>query len=211
MSARYRLWGAMAGAASLALSAAVGWAAGSPNAGPTAVVMGLQCPSRTLCLGLGGSGPHLVTSRAPLLGLAGGPRRASMGPALRLLACASRWCVAVDRQQRVFVSLAIPAVGGELAAGAGWSGPILDDVGELSCPSPRLCVGVAGQWVISSVRPQRGGTAWRRALVNHGAWEQAVDCPTITRCVAVSDDGGCSQPQTRRAAGCGARRGSSTA
>lgn len=144
MGARYRLWGAMACAASIALSATVGWAAGLPDVNP-ATVTGLQCPSRTLCLGISGSGVNLVTSRAPRSG-AGGWTAQSMdgGRRLQLLTCASvHWCVAVDRQQRVFVSNdpGRGAVSWRLAPGG--PGRHLGNVRELSCPSLSLCVGVA--------------------------------------------------------------------
>jgi hypothetical protein len=190
MGARNTLRGAMACATSVALSSTVGWAAGSPVVRPAAVT-GLQCPSRTLCLGISGSGATLASSRAPRSGAGGWTGQSIDGAgSLRLLTCASaRWCVAVDRQQRVFVSTG-PGRGvlsWRLAPGG--PGRHLGNVGELSCPSPRLCVGVAGHYVITSVWPQHGGTAWRQALVNHNAWERSVDCPTITRCVAVSDDG----------------------
>jgi hypothetical protein len=97
--------------------------------------------------------------------------------------------VVVDQQNRVLVSTdpGRGALSWRLAPGG--PGRHLDNVGELSCPSSSLCVGVAGHYVITSARPWRGGTSWRQALVNPEAWEFSVDCPTIIRCAAVSDDG----------------------
>jgi hypothetical protein len=52
-----------------------------------------------------------------------------------------------------------------------------------------LCVGLAGHYVVSSVTPQRGGTAWSQLLVNPNASAFTVDCPGTTQCVATNPDG----------------------
>jgi hypothetical protein len=154
-------------------------------------VTSLQCPSSSLCVGIAAGGANLVTSRAPRSGIAGWTAQTIDGARrLRLLSCASvRWCVAVDQQDRVLISTD-PARGA-----ASWrpapGGPAshLDNVGSLSCPTARLCIGVAGHYVISSVDPRRGGAAWPQALVNPNAPTDAVDCPTTTRCIAAAIDG----------------------
>ena len=151
----------------------------------------LQCPSSSLCVGIAFGGANLVTSRAPRSGAAGWTAQTiDGGRRLRLLSCASvRWCMAVDQESHVLISTdpARGAASWHLAPG----GPAshLDDVGSLSCPTPRFCIGVAGHYVISSVDPQRGGAAWPQALVNPNAPTDAVDCPTMTRCIAAAFDG----------------------
>ena len=60
---------------------------------------------------------------------------------------------------------------------------------QLSCPSVHLCVGLAGHYVVSSVAPQRGGTAWRQRLVNPDAPAFTVDCLATIQCVATNPDG----------------------
>jgi hypothetical protein len=182
----------------IAVSGCVGLASALPVSPPPSLssVASLQCPSPTLCLGIGVGGPNLVTSRAPGSGARGWVARSiDGGRRLRLLTCASvRWCLAVDNQDRVLISTDPARGAASWGLAPGGPGRHLDNVGDLSCPSVRLCVGVAGHYVISSVRPQRGGTAWRQALVNQGAPTFAVDCSTATRCVAAGsgndgDDG----------------------
>jgi hypothetical protein len=185
-----KLWAAAAVVVCIALTGSVGSAAVSQTSRPGGVT-GLQCPSRTLCVGIGRRSANLLTLRTPHSGAARWVAQSiDGGRALRLLACASaRWCVAVDQQNHVLVSTdpRRGAVSWHLARGG--PGRHLGNVGELACPSSSLCVGVAGHYVITSVQPSRGGTAWRQALVNPGAWEFSVGCPMISRCVAVSDDG----------------------
>ncbi len=154
----------------------------------------LQCPSTTLCLGIAGDGvnvpgPNLVMSRAPRSGkwvmqTIGG------GRPLRVLTCMSaRWCLAVDQQNRVLTSTD-PARGpASWRLAPGGPGRHLDNVQQLSCPSVHLCVGLAGHYVVSSVAPQRGGTAWSQLLVNPDAPAFTVDCPTTAQCVATNPDG----------------------
>ena len=106
-----------------------------------------------------------------------------------MLTCASaHWCLAVDHRNRVLISTdpARGAASWKIAPG----GPAkhLVDVGSLSCPTSRLCVGVAGRYVVSSTHPDRGGTAWRQALVNPDAPALAIDCPSASSCVAVSSN-----------------------
>ena len=189
MRGRYRLWCTTACATFIALSGSVGSATVPSRLRPAAVT-GLQCPSRTLCVGIGVTGANLVTTRAPHSGHGNWVAETiDEGRPLRLLTCASvRWCIAVDQQNRVLVSTDLRRGAASWQLAPHGPGRHLGNVGELSCPSPRLCVGVAGHYVITSVRPWHGGTAWRQALVNAHAWEQSVDCPTTTRCVAVSDD-----------------------
>ena len=177
----------------IAVSAYVGQASALPVSQQPSLwsVTSLQCPSTTLCLGIGVGGPNLVTSRAPRSGARGWVAQSIDGDRrLMLLTCASvRWCLAVDDQDRVLISTDTARGAASWRLAPGGPGRHLDNVGELSCPSVRLCVGVAGHYVISSVRPERGGTAWRQALVNQNAPAFAVDCPTTTRCVAAGQDG----------------------
>lgn len=157
------------------------------------LVTNLQCPSMSLCVGTVGdgisAGANLVVSRAPRSGKwdwqsIDGARR------LRVLTClSSHWCLAVDQQNRVLISTH-PARGpASWRLAPGGPGRHLDNVQQLSCPSVHLCVGMAGHYVVSSVAPQRGGTAWRQRLVNPYAPAVAVDCPATTRCVATASDG----------------------
>ena len=154
-------------------------------------VTSLQCPSRALCVGIGVGGPNLVTSHSPRRGIDSWTAETiDGGRMLKLVRCVSvHWCLAVDQQDRVLISTN-PARGAEswrLAAG-GRAGH-LDNVAGLSCPTPRLCVGVAGHYVISSTQPDRGGSAWHQALANQDAPADAIDCPSSTLCVAAGVEG----------------------
>jgi hypothetical protein len=173
---------------------------GQAGAVPTGRVPGLppvtklQCPSLTLCLGIAGDGvnvpgPNLVMSRAPRSG-EWVMQTIDGGRPLRVLTCMSaRRCLAVDQQNRVLISTdpARGAASWRLAPGG--PGRHLDNVQQLSCPSVHLCVGLAGHYVVSSVAPQRGGTAWSQLLVNPDAPAFTVDCPATTQCVATNSDG----------------------
>lgn len=155
-------------------------------------VRSLQCPSPTLCVGIDDGGPaNLVTSRAPRSGAGGwSAQTIDQGRWLRVLTCAStHWCLAVDQRDRVLISTH-PARGARSwrIAPGGRAGH-LDNVWSLSCPTSRLCVGVAGHYVVSSTRPERGGDSWRQALVNPNAPADAIDCPSPRSCVAVTLDG----------------------
>ena len=154
-------------------------------------VTSLQCPSSSLCVGIAFGGANLVTSRAPRSGAAGWAAQTIDGARrLRLLSCASvRWCLAVDQQGRVLISTDPARGAASWRPAAGGPASHLDNVGSLSCPTARLCIGVAGHYVISSVDPERGGAAWPQALVNPNAPTDAVDCLTTTRCIAVAFDG----------------------
>jgi len=185
----------LAGAA-LVASGVVGQAGAVPTGRVPGVpsVTELQRPSTALCVGIAGDGlnvpgPNLVMSRAPrsakwVMQTIDGGRR------LRVLTCMSAgWCLAVARQNRVLIS-ADPARGAaswRLAPGG--PGRHLDNVQQLSCPSVHLCVGLAGHYVVSSVAPLRGGTAWSQVLVNPDAPAFSVDCPATSQCVATNSDG----------------------
>ena len=189
-SGRYCVW-VLAGTA-LAVSGSV-WAVATaaPQQLGLSSVSSLRCPSRTLCVGIGVGGPNLVTSRRPRRGPDGWRfETVDAGRLLKLLTCASvRWCLAVDQQDRVLISInpARGAAGWRLAPG-GRAGH-LDNVAALSCPTPRLCVGVAGHYVITSTRPDRGGSAWHQALVNPDTPADAIDCPSSRLCVAAGVEG----------------------
>jgi hypothetical protein len=154
-------------------------------------VTSLQCPSPNVCVGIdnGGTG-DLVTSRAPRLGSAAWVSQTiGQGGRLRVLTCASaHWCLAVDQRNHVLISTdpARGATSWKIAPG----GPAkhLDNVWSLSCPTSGLCVGVAGHYVVSSTQPNRGGAAWRSALVNPNAPAVAIDCPSASSCVSVSSN-----------------------
>jgi hypothetical protein len=193
---RLRAWWIwpLAGAA-LVVSGLVGQAGAVPAGRVPGLppVTQLQCPSITLCLGIAGDGlnvpgPNLVVSRAPRSGrwvmqTIDGDRP------LRVLTCRSaRWCLAVDQQNRVLISTdpARGAASWRLAPGG--PGRHLANVQQLSCPSVDLCVGLAGHYVVSSVAPQRGGTAWSQRLVNPDAPAFTVDCAATTECVATNSD-----------------------
>ena len=193
---RLRAWwiSALAGAALLA-SGLVGQAGAVPTARVPGLppVTKLQCPSTSLCLGIAGDGvvpgPNLVISRAPRSD-EWVMQTIDAGRPLRVLTCLSvRWCLAVDQENRVLISTdpARGAASWRLAPGG--PGRHLDNVQQLSCPSVHLCVGLAGHYVVSSVAPQRGGTAWRQRLVDPDAPAFTVDCPTIAQCVATNPDG----------------------
>jgi hypothetical protein len=170
----------------------------SPQAATLSSVTSLQCPSRTLCVGLragfgvdiGDGGANFVTSHAPRSRANGWvPGRIDGGRMLKLLTCASvRWCVAVDQQDRIVISTDPTRGAASWRVARGGPARVLDNVSALSCPTSHLCVGVAGHYVISSRQPGRGGTAWRQALVNQEVSASAIDCPSTTRCVAAGPD-----------------------
>jgi hypothetical protein len=155
------------------------------------LVTSLQCPSRTLCVGIGVAGPNLVTSRAPRSGTSGWTAETiDHGRLLKSLTCASaRWCLAVDQQNRVLVSTDPARGAASWRIAPGGPAKVLNNGPTLSCPTSHLCVGVAGHYVITSTQPDRGGTARRQARVNQDAPATAIDCPSTTLCVAASYDG----------------------
>ena len=61
-------------------------------------------------------------------------------------------------------------------------------VAGVSCPSVQFCVGVGGDDVVYSTDPPGGAGAWH-AVTIPGASMVAVDCPTSTLCIAVSNTG----------------------
>lgn len=154
-------------------------------------VASLQCPSPTLCVGLGIGGPNLVTSRQPRGSTAAWKAETvDGGRRLKLLACApTHWCLLVDQNDRVLISRDPARGAASWRLSPGGRAGHLDNVSALSCPSSRLCVGVAGHYVVSSTNPARGGAAWRQALVNNHAPADAIDCPTTTLCVTAGADG----------------------
>lgn len=166
-------------------------AAPAPQQPPLSSVTSLRCPSTTLCVGIGVGGPNLVTSRRPRRGADGWTAEiVDGGRALKLLTCASvHWCLAVDQQDRVLTS-SNPARGAASwrPAPGGRAGH-LDNVAAVSCPTPRLCVGVAGHYIIRSTHPDRGGSAWHQVLVNQDAPADVIDCPSSTLCVAAGVEG----------------------
>jgi hypothetical protein len=113
-------------------------------------VSGLQCPSRVLCVSIGVGG--LVTSHSPRRGIDGWTAETvDGGRMLKLLTCVSvHWCLSVDQQDRVLTSTnpARGAASWRLAPG-GRAGHF-DNVAALSRPTRRVCVGLAGHYVISS-------------------------------------------------------------
>jgi hypothetical protein len=163
----------------------------APAAPTLSSVTSLQCPSRTLCVGIGVGGPNLVTSRAPRSGTSGWTAATiDRHRLLKLLTCTSvHWCLAVDQQDRVLISTNPARGAASWRIAPGGPARVLNNVSALSCPTAGLCVAVAGHYVISSTRPQRGGATWRQALVNQDAPATAIDCPSTTRCVAASYDG----------------------
>jgi PQQ-like domain len=194
---RLRAWWIwpLAGAA-LVASGLVGQAGAVPAARVPGLpaVTSLQCPSITLCLGIAGdgvnrTGPNLVVSRAPRSGR-WVMQTIDGGRPLRVLTCMSaRWCLAVDRQNRVLISTEPARGAASWRLAPGGPGRHLDNVQQLSCPTVHMCVGLAGHYVVSSVTPQRGGTAWSQLLVNPDAPAFTVDCPATTQCVATNPDG----------------------
>jgi hypothetical protein len=181
---------ALAAIAVLACGAAAA-ATSTPQPPTLTSVRDVQCPSPTLCVGIDeGAAADLVTSRAPRLGAAAWVAQTiGHGGRLRVLSCGSaHWCVAVDQLNQVLISTdpARGAASWKIAPG----GPAkhLDNVWSLSCPTSRLCVGIAGHYVVSSTQPNHGGDAWHQALVNPNAPAQAIDCPSTSSCVAVSSN-----------------------
>jgi hypothetical protein len=154
-------------------------------------VSNLQCPSRTLCVGAGVGGPNLVTSRAPRRGTDGwSAETIDGGQPLKLLTCASpNWCLAVDHGDRVLTSTSPARGAGAWRLAPGGRAGHLDNVEGLSCPTPRLCIGVAGHYVITSTHPNRGGAAWQQALVNQDAPADSIDCPSSALCLAAGVEG----------------------
>jgi hypothetical protein len=180
----------LAGAALVAIGL-IGQAGAVPTGPVPPLVTKLQCPSTSLCLGIAGDGvdvpgPNLVISRAPDSG-EWVMQTIDGGRPLRVLTCLSaEWCLGVDQQNRVLISTD-PARGpATWRLAPGGPGRHLDNVQQLSCPSVRLCVGLAGAYVISSAAPQRGGTAWSQLLVNPETPAFTVDCPASTQCVATN-------------------------
>lgn len=148
-------------------------------------ITGLACPSTRLCVGVEPAG--IVTATAPAAGAAAWTATsvARSGrfarAALATVACSSiRLCVAADTAGDLFTSTA-PAAGGaawhELALGVALS--------SISCPTRRLCVGVAAGRIAWSQRPAGGRAAWHVAVAGQAPIGlSSIDCPSIHLCVA---------------------------
>src|SRR5579875_3451200 len=94
------------------------------------------------------------------------------------------------------VCLALPALAGATASwvwGGGWR---VSETGldALQCPSKSLCVGVAGNEVVSSERPTGGPSAWKSVSLaplpgNDDPAVIGLSCPSASLCVAAYANG----------------------
>jgi hypothetical protein len=158
--------------------------------GPEEGLLGVSCPSSSLCVAVGaGSHGVLVTSAHPSRGSRATwtTTRFHRGITLLGVSCpTSSLCVAVDRQGDVLVSTD-PRRG----ADASWSFEHIDsqELKDISCPSRSLCVALdeAGEFV-SSTDPAAGVRAsWTiDSQLKYQFPEQpmGISCPSVSLCVA---------------------------
>lgn len=165
--------------------------------GASSDIVGLSCPSASLCVGIDGAG-NVVASRDPADDAV--PWRVAnvdSGLDLTGISCPSpSLCVAVDSGGGAVVST--NPTGGAPA----WRLTQIDNsnpggaypMGGVSCASTRLCVAVdAFQNVVTSTNPTGGAGAWTTTYGiapggYHGGFH-AVSCPSESLCVAAGSWG----------------------
>jgi hypothetical protein len=151
-------------------------------------LLGVSCPSRTLCVAVGESGQAVVSSDPA--GGAGAWTQSDVdgSHALFGISCPSiELCVAVDSAGDVLTST--DPTGGAQA----WSATHLVEhvLRAISCPSMSLCVAVdeAGD-VVSAVDPTGGVGAWSVSDVDGGTPLLGVSCTEDGGSLCVADGGG---------------------
>jgi PQQ-like domain len=157
------------------------------------ILLGISCPTTTLCAAVDYTGGNVLTSSNPT----GGPHAwtvtnvtntgyQSADNRLWAVSCTvNAQCVAVDSSGHVITSSS-PTVG----AGA-WTVSQLgmEDPAGASCPTADLCVVVGSNTVATSTTPLGPGTSWKVIRLSGANSLIRVSCPTVSLCVGVTYGG----------------------
>lgn len=184
-------------------------------AGPS--LSGVSCPTDSLCVAVG-SQDTLAFSQAPTGSVEkwhvvnppypdgqggtcfeGQPGCPSRKGALTAVSCASQdFCVAVSYEGFIYVSR------NPTGGGAAWSPAVFNEghaggaihLNAVSCPSPSLCVAVAGGFGISNVSNGKVLTStdpasgvWQVTQLDSSLEFRGISCGTPSLCVAVARGG----------------------
>jgi hypothetical protein len=156
-------------------------------------LVGVSCPSASLCVAVDGVG-HLFTTTNPT----GGVWTEASVPGLVAVSCPSAsLCVGVTQ--------IVPALGGSISTiytstdptggsgawTAGYTVPGVNDAfTAVSCPSVSFCAAVnAGGNVVTSTSPAGGAAAWTAADINGTGKLAGISCPSAALCVATDENG----------------------
>ena len=151
-------------------------------------VVGVSCPSITLCVAVGGNDVSTSTN----------PNGASTKWAVAHLTTGSNFlidvscptislCVALDTAGNVFTSS--KPTGGVRAWRKVARVSANDFQGMLSCPSADLCVAVDIYGDAASGDPTGGAAVWKVTKPAGNHWLSAMSCPSVNLCVAVGYGG----------------------
>ncbi|HEV3320705.1 MAG TPA: hypothetical protein VG147_00765 [Solirubrobacteraceae bacterium] len=154
-------------------------------------MLGISCPSTSLCVAVGANGRVLVSSDPTGGAGAWSQSEVDEGRALTAVSCPSTsLCVAVDRAGNVLTST-------DPGGGAGaWSAAQRIEGEErplfaVSCASSSLCMVVGeGHGAFVSANPTGGAGAWSREAIDEGSSLTGISCPSQSLCVAVDQGGG---------------------
>jgi len=180
-------------------ASAATWTAGRVDDGSTgSILLGVDCPSSTLCVAVG-SNSIVGVSADPAAGawrtvhpegyfaLPEGKSGRYAGNQITGVSCPiTALCVASGPQGHMLISTD-PAGGAWEIADLGLEATHLN---AISCPSTSLCVAVgnAGK-VVTSTNPTGGPSAWSIARLEPPLDLRGVSCASATLCVAVANSG----------------------
>jgi hypothetical protein len=179
----------LAGAIALALAAparaGLYWSA--PSVIAQTALVGLSCPSESLCVGVDEAG-EVVTSRNPTAGTGAWSSAQIAAGSFQLndVACTpdAGLCVAVGAAG-IFTSTS-PTSGASAWQHVAGSLP----AATVSCPSEQLCVAARSNVVLSSTHPADASQPWSEAVLGATGPIDQLSCPSAGFCAAVGTGGG---------------------
>ena len=160
---------------------------------PSHSLVGLSCPSTSLCVAADNNG-NVLTTTNPIAGASAWSAPVhidSLDNGLNGLSCVPGLCVVADSSGNVITST--NPTGG---IGA-WSTPVHVDetlfgFSSMSCASTALCVGTdystAGD-VVTTIEPTGGAKSWVTTGIDASNRMSSVSCPATSLCVAADGAG----------------------
>ncbi len=185
-----------------------------PSIDPGNQILGISCPSVTLCVAVDSAGNAITTTNADVLPPIAptwtvGNIEVGQHSAINAVSCpTTSLCVAVDSAGDVITSSA-PSAGsgtwslahvdsmtgtvtlrGSATTNPPNSNPVtLSGLTSVSCATATMCVAVdAAGNVVASTNPTGGASAWTMFPVDSAALD-SVSCPSTNFCMAVDDRG----------------------
>lgn len=152
-------------------------------------VVGLSCPSITLCVAVGGN--DVSTSTNPTGGSAHWTVAHLLTGSTSLidLSCPTvSLCVALDDAGNIFTS-SRPAGGVNAWKKVARASSGSNFQAMLSCPSADLCVAVDTYGDVAAGDPTGGAAVWKVTKVAGNHWLRAISCPGVNLCVALGYGG----------------------